>query len=99
MSGRKQRGTTPAKLERQLLTGAHGSSLAHRGRCAACGKFSWLTRKAARRAVKLGHAGESMTIYRCPVDPDVFHVGHRAYPVARGFSPRNRPDLEAGGQP
>ncbi len=89
MSGRRPRGQSPAKVARQLLAGGDATGLGHRGRCAPCGKLSWLTRKAARHAVKVGHAGEAMTIYRCPVDPDVFHIGHRVYPVARGFSPRN----------
>lgn len=45
-------------------------------RCA-CGKVSFLTRKAARAALKRTFPGESMQVYRCNRGGvEVWHYGH-----------------------
>jgi hypothetical protein len=47
------------------------------GRCEPCDRSSFLSRKAARRAMKANHPGDAhMSAYPCPAQ-DVWHYGHR----------------------
>lgn len=45
--------------------------------CHRCNKWSYVSRRAARRIIRTVHVGDKlMMAYRCPVDGDVWHVGH-----------------------
>lgn len=48
------------------------------GKCPACGKDCFRSRKAARRAAKHRHPDERMCAYECPDHPHagVWHYGH-----------------------
>ena len=56
------------------------------GRCSSCGKYTYLTRKAARHAVRSVHH-DSMRPYRCPEHPHLWHIGHNPGWVVRGEQP------------
>lgn len=53
----------------------------HEGRCDACGKLRYASRKLARAAAKARHQDSRMRAYRCG---DWWHVGHRPRWVVRG---------------
>ena len=44
--------------------------------CETCGKKSYTSRKAARRAWRAFHPEGSLNVYRCPAWPDYWHLGH-----------------------
>ena len=46
----------------------------HVGYCMDCGKLSYRSRKAARRAARAAHPGESLQAYEA--HPGVWHYGH-----------------------
>lgn len=55
--------------------------------CPECGKRCYLTRKAAKAAMRRFSRGEAnVSVYRCG---DYFHFGHQPYSVRRGFEDRN----------
>lgn len=58
------------------------------GRCTACGKLCFLSRKRAKRYMLQRFAKTNMTVYRCAGDPRYFHFGHTPYAVKRGYRPR-----------
>lgn len=47
--------------------------------CSFCGKRGWLTRRAAKTALKryYPHQFQEMQVYRCPDGGEGFHHGHR----------------------
>lgn len=49
------------------------------GTCLYCGKRGWLTRRAAKRALKAIYPGQfqEMQVYLCPDGGNTFHHGHR----------------------
>ena len=55
--------------------------------CPDCGKRRYLTRKAAKAAMRRLSAGDPyVSVYRCG---EYFHFGHQPYSVRRGFEDRN----------
>ena len=59
-----------------------------RADCKNCGKVNYPSRKAARHAARQLRRRKvrpgSLHAYRCPVRPDVFHLGHLSIRVRRG---------------
>lgn len=51
--------------------------------CAPCGKVTYLTRKAARRATRNAPGGQ-MRAYRCPANDHAWHLGHLAPAIVKG---------------
>lgn len=46
------------------------------GSCEPCGKYTYLSRKAARRNARRVHPDDPMSAYPCPHNPQHWHVGH-----------------------
>lgn len=53
-----------------------------------CGKARFVARADAKKCLKEMFAGESMTVYRCGLDAQYFHIGHTPYLVKRGVQSR-----------
>lgn len=52
------------------------------GCCADCGKQTYRSRKAAKRASKIAHPGDVLHPYECT--PGVWHYGHHRWRVPGG---------------
>ena len=54
--------------------------------CAECGKYRYFNRKAARRAARRYHPGDSMSVYRCG---DFWHIGHTPWDIKASLAQRS----------
>lgn len=61
------------------MTGFRGAVAINRTHhCETCGKWAYRSRKVAKRALRILHPGAKyMREYRCPVDDNYWHFGHR----------------------
>lgn len=61
--------------------------------CEPCGKRSHLTRDLAKRAARSTPRGPdgALHAYRCPHDPDVWHVGHMRAGDRQDYRDRRQP--------
>lgn len=58
------------------------------GRCGHCGKYSYLSRAKAKRAVR--RLADRMSAYRCRNGGDMWHIGHLPPVVIRGAVSRDQ---------
>lgn len=62
--------------------------------CSPCGKRAYHSRKHAKQAARetpnrSRAVNTAMAEYRCPVNEDMWHVGHKPYLVMRGVQSRS----------
>jgi hypothetical protein len=70
---------------------AYARSAAWVGACAICGKVVYLSRKVARQVVrKLPDRNPRPRAYRCPANPDHWHVGHIPHAMRQGAITREQ---------
>lgn len=54
--------------------------------CTECGKFRYITRKAAKAARRRTNRHDSMSVYRCG---DYWHIGHTPHQIRQGYAERS----------
>jgi hypothetical protein len=54
------------------------------GVCEPCGKYTYLSRKAAKAIAKRANPADPGTAYRCPRNLDQWHVGHLPPEIRNG---------------
>lgn len=59
------------------------------GRCHACGKVSYSSRKQAKATARRAHPAEKMDTYECSDNPGAWHYGHLPKRVRDGIVPRS----------
>jgi hypothetical protein len=57
------------------------------GFCDPCNKYLYESRRVAKKACRL-HRDAHMNPYECPIEPQMFHIGHLAEPVIQGLIDR-----------
>lgn len=83
MNKPKRRIKDPTRTDLPRRTGVPWSHF-----CADCQKRSFITRADARQVAKQSTVHRS--VYPCPADPTVWHVGQLAYAVRQGIVDRHQ---------